>query len=153
MKKISKNLFQEIEQREETVSIEFKSAQGRDGKGAIPKDVYETVCSFSNRNGGNIYLGIDDDGKILGVSVNQIEKKKKEFVSTIQSGIKIMPPLYLDIEPYEVKGKIVLHILVPNSSQVHRMNERVIYGFIFIYLFLAFMKSGDLTFLCARVIK
>lgn len=127
MKDISKNLLEEIVARKETISIEFKSAQGRDGEGAIPKDVYESVCSFSNRNGGNIYLGIDDNGNILGISANRIEKMKKEFVSAIQSGIKIMPPLYLDIEPYKVNGKIILHILVPNSSQVHRMNERVIY--------------------------
>jgi len=127
MKRISNNLLQEVRKHKETINIEFKSAQGRDGLGAIPKDVYESVCSFSNRYGGNIYLGIDDNGSVLGVSSDRVEKMTKEFVSTIQSGVKIMPPLYLDIEPYEVDGKIILHILVPNSSQVHRMNGRVIY--------------------------
>ena len=51
----------------------------------------------------------------------------KEFVTTIQSGNKIVPPLYLDIEPYEINDKLILHVYVPNSSQVHRMNGRIIF--------------------------
>ena len=37
----------------ETVAVEFK----RCGSG-ISADTYETVCSFLNRFGGDIYLGI-----------------------------------------------------------------------------------------------
>lgn len=41
----------------ETIAVEFK----RCGNG-IEGDVYETVCSFLNRFGGDIFLGIQDDG-------------------------------------------------------------------------------------------
>ena len=40
-----------IRQIGETVSVEFKRCGGN-----IEHDVYETVCSFSNRFGGDIYL-------------------------------------------------------------------------------------------------
>ena len=49
-----------IRQIGETVSVEFKRCGGN-----IEHDVYETVCSFSNRFGGDIYLGILDDGTVV----------------------------------------------------------------------------------------
>lgn len=33
----------------------------------ITKDVYESVCAFSNRDGGHIFLGVKDNGTILGI--------------------------------------------------------------------------------------
>lgn len=41
----------------ETVAVEFK----RCGNG-IENDTYETVCSFLNRFGGELFLGVLDDG-------------------------------------------------------------------------------------------
>ena len=35
--------------------------------GSIEKDVLESVCSFLNRFGGDIFLGVLDDGTINGV--------------------------------------------------------------------------------------
>ena len=47
----------------EGVTQEFKRCGG-----SIEKDVLETVCSFLNRFGGDIFLGVNDDGSIEGVS-------------------------------------------------------------------------------------
>jgi len=48
--------------RGEGLTIEFKKSTSD-----ITKDVYDTVCSFSNREGGHILLGVTDDGNILDV--------------------------------------------------------------------------------------
>jgi ATP-dependent DNA helicase RecG len=40
--------------------IEFKECVG-----ALNNSVFETVCSFSNRYGGHLLLGVDDGGKLL----------------------------------------------------------------------------------------
>ena len=37
----------------EGVTTEFKEA-----KTGLPKNLFETVCAFLNRNGGHIFLGI-----------------------------------------------------------------------------------------------
>lgn len=55
-------------------SIEFKKST-KD----ITKDVYDTVCSFSNRDGGHVLLGVKDNGEILGVDEAAIPKIKKGF--------------------------------------------------------------------------
>lgn len=54
-----------------------------------------------------------------------LRHNKKNFVTTINDGAKINPPLYLSIENIEVDGKQILYINVPQSSQVHRCNARI----------------------------
>ena len=53
----------------EGVNIEFKKSTTD-----ITKDVYETVCAFSNREGGHILLGVKDDGTVIGVDRNRAER-------------------------------------------------------------------------------
>ncbi len=58
--------------------IEFKKSTNE-----ITKDVYDTVCSFSNRDGGYILFGVKDNGEILGINESAIAKLKKDFVTAI----------------------------------------------------------------------
>lgn len=44
------------------ITIEFKEC-----KEACPKSAFETVCSFLNRNGGNLLLGVNDDGILVAI--------------------------------------------------------------------------------------
>ncbi len=34
------------------------------------------ICAFSNSNGGNILVGVSDDGEITGLSKDEIQKLK-----------------------------------------------------------------------------
>lgn len=101
---LPENLMSLIRQGE-GLTVEFKKST-KD----ITKDVYDTVCSFSNRDGGHIFLGVKDNGTILGVEINCVEQMKKNFVTTINNERKICPPLYLTPEEYEVDGRILLYI-------------------------------------------
>lgn len=105
----------------EGLSVEYKKSQD-----SISKDVYETVVSFSNRDGGFIFLGVEDDSTVIGVNNNNISKMKSEFVTSVNNMNKINPPLYLKLEELEVEGKIILFVYVPVSSQVHRLNQNKI---------------------------
>lgn len=85
----------------EGIDIEFKKSTVD-----ITKDVYETVCAFSNRFGGHIFLGVKDDGTVIGVDKNCIEKIKKNFVTSINNPTKFYPLLYLQIEDIIFQDKI-----------------------------------------------
>lgn len=104
---INKDLLEEIKNGIESDRIEFKEAQGKDGMGSIPKSVYETVCSFSNSYGGNIYLGVGDNGEILGIEKKRLNQMKKDFVTSIQSSNKINPPLYLSVNELKIQNKYI----------------------------------------------
>lgn len=71
----------------------------------ITKDVYDTVCSFSNREGGHIFLGVKDNGTILGIQSDCIDRMKKDFVNAVNNGNKMYLPLYLTPIEYEYDGK------------------------------------------------
>ncbi|MDR2670467.1 MAG: putative DNA binding domain-containing protein, partial [Oscillospiraceae bacterium] len=55
--------LQQIIRDGEGLTVEFKRCANK-----LPKSVYETVCAFSNRYGGHILLGVEDDGTVTGVA-------------------------------------------------------------------------------------
>lgn len=104
----------------ENITVEFKKSRTE-----VTKDVYETVCAFSNRDGGHIFLGVKDNGEILGIEEDKVDKVKKEFVTSVNNENKIYPPLYLTPIEYETNGKHILYIRVPVSQDVCRCNGRI----------------------------
>lgn len=104
----------------ENHTTEFKKSQT-----SITKDVYESVCAFSNRDGGHIFLGVKDNGEILGIEPNCVEQIKKDFVTAINNSNKMYPPLFLSPREYKIEGRIILHIYVPVGTQVSRCSGRI----------------------------
>ena len=118
---MTKNELNEFIRKGEGYQIEFKSSFD-----SISKDVFDTVCSFSNREGGTIILGVDNDGTIKGVNPESIQKIKKNFVTSINNINKFYPPLYFPIEDFYIEDKIVLFAHVPECNQVCRHRGRII---------------------------
>lgn len=84
----------------EKIDVEFKES-----KNALTKDVFDTVCSFNNRNGGHILLGVNDKREIVGVSEDKVDKVIKEFTTAINNPQKMYPPLYLIPEVFDIDEK------------------------------------------------
>ena len=87
--------------------------------------IFETVCSFSNRYGGYILLGIEDNGNVIGVNRKAVAEMKKNFVNMLNNPQKITPTLFLNLEEIETDGKLVLYVYVPVSSQVELCSDKV----------------------------
>ncbi|MDL2263879.1 putative DNA binding domain-containing protein [Synergistaceae bacterium OttesenSCG-928-I11] len=104
----------------EGLTVEFKKCT--DG---LNNSVFETVCSFSNRYGGYILLGVDDDGTVAGVNRNAVPAMKKNFVNMLNNPQKISPTLFLTLDEIEVDGKLVLYAYIPASSQVELCSGKV----------------------------
>jgi len=77
----------------EGLNVEFKKCLTE-----LNNSVYETVCSFSNRYGGHILFGIDDNGGIIGVNPSSALSMKKNFINMLNNPQKISPPLLLEVE-------------------------------------------------------
>ncbi|MBM3212813.1 AAA family ATPase, partial [Candidatus Poribacteria bacterium] len=106
--------------QKEGLHLEFKEARN-----AIPNNVYDTICAMLNRDGGDILLGVDDNGVVRGVVQTELEKMKQSIVNNTNNPQKINPPFILDPISYEIKGNYVIHIQVPCSSQIHRTNAGI----------------------------
>lgn len=106
----------------ETIAVEFK----RCGNG-IESDTYETVCSFLNRFGGDIFLGVLDDGTVVGVPEKAAPDMVKNFIKVISNPVLFSPTVYLvpEIIRYDEK-RTIIHIYIPPSAEVHSY-KKVIY--------------------------
>jgi ATP-dependent DNA helicase RecG len=105
----------------ETVAVEFK----RCGNG-IESDTYETVCSFLNRYGGDIFLGVEDDGEVRGgVPEKAAPDIIKNFITMINNPNIISPTFYLTPEILRYEDKTIIHIHVPVSSEVHSYKKSI----------------------------
>ena len=77
------------------------------------RDITQEVCSFANAAGGYVLIGIDDNGSIKGVSLDNAKR------SSIQNSIgEISPALHCELYPVDVDGKEVWVIDVPAGRLV-----------------------------------
>lgn len=75
---MDKHKFESILKIGETIAVEFK----RCGNG-IENDVYESVCSFLNRFGGDIFMGVLNDGTVRGVPEEAAGDMIKNFIKSL----------------------------------------------------------------------
>ncbi len=104
----------------ESITVEFKESKKK-----LNKDVYESVCSLLNRHGGHLFLGVKDNGDVVGVDKDCIEQLKKDFVTSLNNPLAINPTFYLSVEDFELDGKSILYVNIPESSQVHRCKGKI----------------------------
>jgi len=106
----------------ETVVIEFKRCAN-----GISADTFKTVCSFLNRFGGDIFLGVDDSGAVHGVPKNTASSMVKSFIQSVGNPEIIYPTVHLAPEILEYEKKYVIRVHVPPSSEVHSY-KNVVYN-------------------------
>lgn len=106
----------------EGVNVEFKECNK-----ALNQSVFDTVCSFSNRLGGYIFLGVKDSGEVIGVELASIQKIKREFANNLNNPQKINPPLYVQLKEFGYDDKVILYAYIPESSSVHTLNGTKIF--------------------------
>jgi len=63
------------------------------------------VCGFANANGGVIYVGKDDDGKVVGIS------DYKKLMDEIPNKVKDLMGILVDVNLHEEKGLYWLEII------------------------------------------
>jgi ATP-dependent DNA helicase RecG len=94
----------------ESITVEFKSDQ----KCLPDNELIETVVCLANSEGGEIYLGVEDDGTPTGLHA------KHQRVDTLPAfiGNRTTPSIEVSAEKLSVGGHDIAKITVPKSSQI-----------------------------------
>lgn len=71
----------------EGLTVEFKRCREK-----VTSDVYQSICAFVNRNGGQVFLGVEDDGTITGIKEDALDQMKKDLVTALNNPQKLNPP-------------------------------------------------------------
>ncbi len=108
----------------ESVDLECKAAQGRDGQGELPADFWSTYCALANTGGGIILLGIQEKprGTFTSLGIVQFERVRKALWDNLHNPKQVSLNLLAErhIQPVSVAGKMVLRVEVPRASRQQR---------------------------------
>ena len=115
------NTIDDIAALRETFDIECKLAQGRDGKGALPKDIWETYSAFANTQGGDIFLGLKEkkDQSFALAGIKNTQKVLDELWTCLNNKQKVSCNIIRDrwVKVLVVDGENIIQIHVPPASR------------------------------------
>mgnify|MGYP005990531711 FL=1 len=103
----------------ESAEVECKLAQGRDGKGKLPHDIWESYSAFANTEGGDILLGLreleDESYQLAGIEntdkvINELWQGLNNKAIT---NANLIPKNWIKV--VTIMGKNIIHILVPKA--------------------------------------
>jgi ATP-dependent DNA helicase RecG len=107
------NIIKSIAQGE-GLYVEFKKSEQ-----SLSRSVFETICAFLNRKGGTILLGVNDNGVIEGIQEDTIPFQLKTLASDLNNSQIISPVKSLETQVFEIDGKKIICIYVPESKEAH----------------------------------
>lgn len=88
----------------------YKEDQNTELKVELTKDIKKEIVAFANTNDGTIYIGINDNGKIIGLK--NAKKDLEALSGMIREGIKSDLTLYTKIYIEEINNKDIIVIKV-----------------------------------------
>lgn len=96
--------------KKESLIVEFKSDQKR-----LPdSELVATAVCLANTEGGEIYVGVEDDGTVTGLHPRH--QNLTGLAALIAN--RTNPPLGVRVEAIEIEGKRIAKISVPRSWQI-----------------------------------
>lgn len=111
---------EDLSELTESLVLECKLAQGKDGKGELPRDFWPTYSAFANTRGGTVLLGVSErNGEFKVEGIQDIEKVKKDLFSTLNDRGKVNVNLITDndVSTISVDGKTILSISIPAATR------------------------------------
>ncbi|MES2476214.1 MAG: ATP-binding protein [Verrucomicrobiota bacterium] len=93
----------------------------------LEHSVLKNVTAFLNCEGGTIFVGVDDNGGIIGIELDNLENRDKwslHFIGRIaqQIGVRFTPLCLIEFD--DLHGKDVCRITVKASPEPAYLNER-----------------------------
>ena len=111
--------FIELTRKGEDTRIEYKTCTEE-----ISESLYESVCSLLNHSGGQILVGVQNDGTIIGVNPDKVEQLRTDIVNCINNPELFLPCPYFTPRIMEVEGKSVMQLDIPCGQYVYRFKGR-----------------------------
>ncbi len=116
--------LEDLETRRESVDLEAKAAQGREGRGELPRSFWQSYSAMANTEGGEILLGVGEDraGGLRVLGIAQPEPVVKALWNNLNNPKQVSANLLRDqdISIAEVDGHAVIVVRVPRARRTER---------------------------------
>ena len=114
----------ELLEEHEDYDFEAKAAQGRHGRGEVPRSVWSTYSSMANTAGGLIVLGAEENefGGFTAIGLSDFDKVRKDFLDGLHNREIVNTPLLRDEDVTEIiqDGHRLLCIYAPRATRKQR---------------------------------
>lgn len=94
--------------------MSFKESETLELKAMVTADLCKEVIAFANTSGGTIYIGIADDGRVLGVE--EAGKDMLKISNMLRDGVKPDITMFVGYEEREIDDKTVLVLSVQKGT-------------------------------------
>lgn len=92
---------------EENVRTELKEDFNEQTK----EPIFKTIRAFNNTEGGTIYIGVRNDGEIIGINNEKVDKYQQHIFQYVNDTLKKTSTISIDIEIHDYKNIIVVKVL------------------------------------------
>lgn len=113
----------DVQLLKESEELECKKSTGRDGKGEIPKDFWETYSAMANTDGGVVLLGVEEKkGAFRAHDLEHIGRLKKELFDNANNRKKASVNLLTNKSVHEIRigAARILAIEIPRAKRQDR---------------------------------
>jgi ATP-dependent DNA helicase RecG len=94
--------------------MEWVENENTEFKQGFSEEIKKTVVAFANTKGGDILVGVDDDGSVIGIGHK--DETLLQVSSSIRDGIKPDITLFVSYKFEEIEKKQVLHVHVDKGT-------------------------------------
>lgn len=94
--------------------MKFQETEKNELKSVITDDIKKEIIAFANCEGGTIYIGVADDGTVLGV--NNADECSLQISNMIRDAVKPDITMFIHYKTIEYEGKSIVVITVQRGT-------------------------------------
>lgn len=94
--------------------MDFRESETVELKSVVVEDVKKEVIAFANSNGGTLYIGVSDDGTVIGVT--NVDETIQQITNITRDAIKPDITMFLHYSTMEISEKLVVAIDVQRGT-------------------------------------
>lgn len=95
--------------------MRFEETEIVELKGIVTDDIKKEIIAFANANGGALYIGVENDGNVIGV--NSPDKTIQQVSDMVRDTIKPDITMFIHYDTIEVNGKSVVKLDIQRGTR------------------------------------
>lgn len=92
----------------------FQESEKVELKAIVVDDIKKEIVAFANCMGGTIYIGVQDDGKVIGIE--DVDKSSLQVSNMVRDSIKPDLTMFVHYETLTIDGKDIIKIEISKGS-------------------------------------
>ena len=109
--------------RKEGTNMEFSETHGVELKGVLNEKVEKEIVAFLNTNNGTIYVGVENDGNVVGIPTSKLDETMKKISDIITDKILPNPQEFVTTSAFMDNGKWIIKIDVLKGNSLYYIKK------------------------------